>query len=42
MPRQLEAMKDVNVCDKLGGADDKRYIPRFPNGETRPFGVICA
>ena len=21
MPRQLEAMKDVEVCDKLGGAD---------------------
>ena len=42
MPRQLEAMKDVKVCDKLGGADDKRYIPRFPNGETRPLGVICA
>ncbi len=21
MPRQLEAMKDVVVCDKLGGAD---------------------
>ena len=36
MPRQLEAKKDVVVCDKLGGADNTRYIPRCPNGETRP------
>ena len=25
-----------------GELTNKRYIPRFPNGETRPFGVICA
>ena len=34
MPWQLEAMKDVAICDKLGEVDNKRYIPRFPNGET--------
>ena len=35
MPRQLEAMKDVVICDKSGGVDNKRYILEFPNGATR-------
>jgi hypothetical protein len=28
-------MKDVQDCDKLGGAVKKRYTPRFPNGGTQ-------
>ena len=35
MPRQLEAMKDVVICDKSRGVDNKRYILEFPNGATR-------
>ena len=27
-------MKDVASCDKLRGAAHRRYIRRFPNGET--------
>lgn len=26
-----EAMKGVEVCDKLGGVDKQVMIPRFPN-----------
>ncbi|RIK73037.1 MAG: hypothetical protein DCC67_18380 [Planctomycetota bacterium] len=26
-----EAMKGVEVCEKLGGADKQVMIPRFPN-----------
>ena len=29
MPRQLEAMKDVVVCDKLGGADKQALYPEI-------------
>ena len=36
MPWQLEAMKDVVVCDKPGEAGKQALIPGFPNGETRP------
>ncbi len=36
MPWRQKAMKDVVVCDKPGGVDNKRYIPGFPNGETQP------
>ncbi len=41
MPWQPEAMKDVVDCDKLRGAVKQALIRRFPNGETRPFGVIA-
>ena len=34
MPRQLEAMKDVLICDKRWEGDKNRYTQRFPNGET--------
>jgi hypothetical protein len=36
MPWQNQAMKDVASCDKLRGAAHRRYIRRFPNGETLP------
>ena len=29
MPRQLEATKDVVVCDKLGGADKQALYPEI-------------
>ena len=38
MPRQLEAMKDVVACEKLGGADKQALIRKCPNGETHPQG----
>jgi hypothetical protein len=31
MSRRQEAMKGVEVCDKLGGTDKRVLIPRFPN-----------
>ena len=34
MPWHQEPTKDVTSCDKLRGAANKRYIRRFPNGET--------
>ena len=34
MPWQLEAMKDVEACDKLRGAGKQGLIRRCPNGET--------
>ena len=34
MPWHQEPMKDVISCDKLRGAANKRYIRRYPNGET--------
>ena len=37
MPWQLEAMKDVLICDKLWWVDKTRYNHRFPNGETHPL-----
>ena len=30
-------MKDVQACEKRGGAGNGALIPRYPNGETRPF-----
>ena len=35
MPWHQEPMKDVVSCDKLWGVANRRYIHRFPNGETR-------
>jgi hypothetical protein len=35
MPRHREAMKDVEGCDKPGGAVKQALKPGFPNGETR-------
>ena len=29
MPRQLEAMKDVVICDKLGGTDKQVLYPEI-------------
>ena len=29
MPRQLEATKDVVICDKLGGADKQALYPEI-------------
>ena len=37
MPWQLEAMKDVVVCDKPREADKQALIRGFPNGETHRF-----
>ena len=35
MPRHRETMKDVEGCDKPGGAVKQALKPGFPNGETR-------
>ena len=35
MPWHQEPMKDVVSCEKLRGAANKRYIRRYPNGETQ-------
>jgi hypothetical protein len=35
MPWRLQAMKDVEVCEKLRGVDKQTLIRRCPNGETR-------
>ena len=40
MPWQSEAMKDVVICEKLGGVDKQTLIPRCPNGETHPLAGI--
>ena len=40
MPRQLEAMKDVVICDKSRGVDNERYILEFPNGATQHIYVL--
>jgi hypothetical protein len=40
MPWQLEAMKDVVVCDKPRGAGKQALIRGFPNGETHRLGGI--
>ncbi len=34
MPWQQEPMKDVGICDKPGGVDNRTLSPGFPNGET--------
>ncbi len=36
MPRHREAMKDVEGCDKPGGAVKQALKPGFPNGATQP------
>jgi hypothetical protein len=35
MPWRLQAMKDVEACEKLRGAGKQALIRRCPNGETR-------
>jgi hypothetical protein len=42
MPRQLEAMKDVVVCDKLGGGDKQPLYPEIsewgnPTRKSYPY-----
>lgn len=34
MPWHQEPMKDVGICDKPGGVDNRAVIPGCPNGET--------
>ena len=34
MPWHQEPMKDVGICDKPGGVDNRTVIPGCPNGET--------
>ena len=36
MPWHLEPKKDVGICDKPGGVDNRTVIPGCPNGETPP------
>ena len=33
-------MKDVGACDMSWGVGNRAVIQEFPNGETRPLGVI--
>ena len=42
MPWHQEPKKDVGICDKPGGVDNRTVIPGCPNGETPPdaFCVI--
>ncbi len=40
MPWCQEAMKDVESCDKLGGAAERAIIPRFPNGTTQQCKLL--
>ena len=40
MPWQQEPKKDVGICDKPGGVDNRTLRPGFPNGET-PHDVSC-
>ena len=35
MPWRLQAMKDVEACEKLRGAGKQALIRRYLNGETR-------
>ena len=39
MPWRSQAMKDVQACEKRGGAGNGALIPRCPNGETHPLRV---
>ncbi len=41
MPWHQEPKKDVGICDKPGGVDNRTVIPGCPNGETPP-GAPCA
>ncbi len=36
MPWHQEPKKDVGICDKPGGVDNRTLIPGCPNGETPP------
>lgn len=36
MPWHQEPKKDVGICDKPGGVDNRTVIPGCPNGETPP------
>jgi len=36
MPWHLEPKKDVEICDKPRGADNRAVSRGFPNGETPP------
>lgn len=36
MPWHLEPKKDVEICDKPRGVDNRTLIRGFPNGETPP------
>jgi hypothetical protein len=40
MPRQLEAMKDVVVCDKLGRADKQAFEPEISEWGNPALWVI--
>lgn len=40
MPRVFVPMKDVLSCDKLRKVAEKRYIRRFPNGETQSRAIL--
>ena len=37
MPWQLEAMKDVEVCEKLGGADKQALYPEMSEWGNPPI-----
>jgi hypothetical protein len=39
MPWHLEPKKDVEICDKPRGADNRAVIRGSPNGETPPGGL---
>ncbi len=39
MPWHLEPKKDVEICDKPRGVDNRTLIRGFPNGET-PLGPL--
>ena len=41
MPWHQEPMKDVGICDKPGGVDNRTLIPGFPNGETPHHVMWC-
>lgn len=41
MPWHQEPMKDVGICDKPGGVDNRTLRPGFPNGETRHHVMWC-
>jgi hypothetical protein len=41
MPRQLEAMKDVVVCEKLGGGDKQPLYPEMSEwGNPAVYGHL--
>ena len=40
MPWHQEPKKDVGICDKPGGVDNRALIPGCPNGETPHNAVM--